>query len=269
MQGAWMPDNQKNSAAMDLAASHITSAFRSLALALALMLSGPVLAAGFACAPAAVSLQEGGQAETEEVSSNARETVSSPKAMQSWLRRLVGRYTTDGYVDLCGKGAPADRRSVKGKVECVEVSAGPDVHCTANVTWPEATKENGVPVLGGVSNLAPAQYLFSIEYPITQLSKKRNALSVRGEGANHWGIVAVLVDNKGAGEWASGVLVGDTFLSTELCADIPGACRKITRITALPDSQEISISVEVRVDRKRVLRQVFLLHREPNVRRSK
>jgi hypothetical protein len=233
-------------------------------LVLVLLVPVPVLAAGFTCAPAAESGRKGGQNETEEVASNARETVSSPLEMLAWLKRLPGRYTYDGYVDLCGKGNPADRRSVKGKADCIAVSAAPDVHCAVNVNWPAAMTESGTPVLGGVSSLAPAQLLFSIEFP-----SGPGAIYVRGEGANHWGIVMVQVDNKDKGEWASGVLVGDTFLSTEPCVDIPGNCRKITRITALPDSREISMTVEVTMDRQRVLRQDFLLRRDPNVRKDK
>lgn len=234
-------------------------------LFLAMLAPLPALAAGFTCAPPAESRQESGTDEPEEVSATASETVSSPKAMQAWLRRLAGRYTYDGYVDLCGKGNSADRRPVKGKADCIVVSPGSDVHCNVSVTWPAATRDNGTPVLGGVSNLAPAQLLFSIEYPIT-IGRR---LYVRGEGANHWGIVVVQVDNKGRGEWASGLLVGDTFLATEPCVDIPGDCHKITRITVLPDSVDISMTVELIMDRQRILRQVFQLKREPNVRKGK
>jgi hypothetical protein len=248
----------------------ITAAFRCLALTLTLMLSGPLFAADFTCAPRAESVLAGEQDEAEEVSSSARETVSSPKLMQAWLRRLSGRYTYEGYVDLCGKGNPADRRPVKGRADCIAVSAAPDVHCAVNVTWPAARRADGAPVLGGVSNLAPAQYLFSIEYPKfpTPPVPTLRIPYVRGEGANHWGIVAVQVDNMGNGEWASGVLVGDTFLSTEPCVDIQGDCRKVTRITAKPGANEISMTVEVTIARQRVLRQAFLLHREPDVRKG-
>lgn len=200
--------------------------------------------------------------ETDEVPENARETVSSPKGMQAWLKRLVGRYTYTGYVDVCGKGNAKDQRSVKGRADCVATSAAPDVHCRVNASWPAERGDHGKSVLGGVSNLAPAQYLFSIESPHPERF-------VEGEGANFWGIVFVQVDQDDRGEWASGVLVGDTFLSTEPCADLSRDCRKITRITAKPDSNEISMTVEVRINRQRVLRQAFVLHRQVNSRAGK
>jgi hypothetical protein len=242
-------------------------AMRRLIFVLALLLPVPVFAAGFTCAPAAEYAKEGALDETDEVAGNARETVSSPRQMQAWLKRLPGRYTYEGYVDMCGNGNAADRRPVKGKADCIAVSAAADVHCTVNVNWPPARKENGAPVRGGVSNLAPAQFLFSIEMPNDPYDPP--FVYIRGEGANHWGIVFVQVDNNGMGEWASGVLVGDTFLSREPCVDIPGDCHKTTRITALPDSQEIFMSVEVTIDRQRVLRQAFTLEREPDLRTGK
>jgi hypothetical protein len=240
----------------------IAAAFRCLVLTLTLMLAGPLFAAGFTCAPKAESVLAGEQDEAEEVSSSARETVSSPKLMQAWLRRLPGRYTYDGYVDLCGKGNPAGRRPVKGRADCIAVSAAPDVHCSVNVTWPAARKEDGTPVLGGVTNLAPAQLLFSIEIPSPVIP------IYRGAGMNGWGVVLEQVDNKGIGDFASGILVGDTFLATEPCVDMKGNCRKITRITAKPDDSEISMTVEVAMDRQRVLRQVFLMRRQPDVRKG-
>jgi hypothetical protein len=226
----------------------------------ALLLPAPLLAANLSCAKPD---DAGSRAdEPEEVSRNARETVSSPKGMQAWLRRLVGQYTIGGYVDLCGKGNLGDRRTVTGEADCIATSAAPDVHCKVNISWPAASGDNGVSVLGSVSNLAPAQFLFSIEIPSPGIPM------YRGTGINGWGVLLEQVDNKGIGEFASGVLVGETFLATEPCVDLPGNCWKITRITAMPDSDEISMSVEIDIDRQRVSRRDFLLHRRLNGRKA-
>jgi hypothetical protein len=105
-------------------------------------------------------------------------------------------------------------------------------------------------VLGGVSKLAPAQLLFSIE------SRPGNA----------WGLVLMQLDSAGSAEWASGDLVRDTFTSREPCVDMAGSCHKITRITVKPDSDEISMLTDFEMSDRLVLRQAFVLHRESTVR---
>jgi hypothetical protein len=210
----------------------LDTGFRSLVLALALMLSGPVLAAGFTCAPATETDNRAALDELEEVVITGEESETDTKDLQAWLQLLVGRFTYEGYVDLCGKGNSKDQRAVTGSSDCIGSGSTPNVHCTVNVRWPAARGENGAPVLGGSSSLLPALVMF------TQ------------------------VDNKGVTEWASGMLVGDTFMSREPCVGIPGDCRKTTRVTARPGSNEISMLIDVRIDDERVLRQVFLLHRD-------
>jgi hypothetical protein len=241
---------------MPVAATHITTVFRSLALTLALMLCGPVLAAGLTCAKPADSSEVSRTDEPEEAVSLKDHTLSG-KDMQAWLRQLVGQFTYQGYVDLCGKGNPADQRPVTGRADCIAAGLTPNVHCLVNVSWPAATKVDGSRLLGGVSNLSPAEFVFSIEIP--------RPLMFRGKAANGWGLVFLQLDNRGNAQWASGVLVGDTFIATEPCTDMPGDCRRKTKITVRPDSN-ISMVVDTHIDRKRVLRQAFQLQRKPNAR---
>jgi hypothetical protein len=230
------------------------TAIRGLILVLALMLSGPVLAAGFTCAPPAESDRKSTLDELEDVVITGKQVETDTKDLQAWLRLLVGKYTYEGYVDLCGKGNARDQRPVTGKSECIASGSTPNVHCTVNVRWPAARGENGAPVRGGVSNLLPASVIYTLEnrhIPEMQL--------------NRWGLMFALVDNRGIQEWASGTLVGDTFTSREPCVDMPGNCLKVTRITARPDSNEMSMLVDIRIDDQRVLRQTFLLHRESGI----
>jgi hypothetical protein len=227
---------------------------------LALLVSGPVAAAGFTCAGPAETDKERSPQEPEEADLKASETTLSGKDMQSWLRRLVGQYTYGGYVDLCGNGNANDQRRVTGKADCIASGSAPNIHCAVNVRWPTATRENGAPVLGGVSNLAPAEFLFSMEIPRPPMFK--------GKAANGWGLVFLQLDSSGNAEWASGVLNGDTFHSREPCFDIPGDCHRIKRITVAPDDDEISMRVDIVINRERVLRQVFLLHRKPGTRQG-
>lgn len=239
------------------AAPHFTTAFKGLVLALALMSSGPVLAAGFSCAPPADSVKKSTLDELDEVVITNKEIAKDPKDMSAWLKLLVGKFTYEGYVDLCGKGNARDQRPVSGKSDCLASGVTPNVHCTVNVRWPAARGENGTPVRGGVSTLTPAMVIYSLE--------NRHLPDIR---VNRWGLMFMQVDNKGVGEWASGDLVGDTFTSREPCVDIPGNCQKITRITAAPDSDEITMVVDVKINGDRVQRQAFLLHRESGSRKS-
>jgi hypothetical protein len=175
------------------------------------------------------------------------------KALRTWLLLLAGQYSFTGHVDLCGQGHAADQRTVTGSAECIISGPIPDVHCKVDALWPETRAVDGTPVLGGVSSLHQAQFVYSLE------NSGMRAIQVGG-----WGIQFVQVDNKGKTEWASGVLTGDTFTAGELCVGIPGSCQKITRITAKPGSNEISMLIEIQIDHQPVMRQEFLLHRRPS-----
>jgi hypothetical protein len=231
---------------------------RRILLTLAMMLSGPAMAAGFACAPPSDSSRKSTIDELDEVVVTGKQAVTETRDLQAWLKLLIGKYTYEGYVDLCGKDKADEQRPVTGKSECIGVGPTPNVHCTVNVRWPATRGENGAPVRGGVSSLLPASVIFSVEsrhIPEMQL--------------NRWAIMFSQVDNRGIEEWGSGTLIGDTFISREPCVDISGNCRKTTRITAKEDSDEISMLVDVHIDNERVLRQGFLMHRDPKSRAAR
>jgi hypothetical protein len=220
---------------------------------------GRAVAAHFTCAKPAGSGKQRALDEAEDAPAGVRKE-SGTRQMQAWLARLVGQYTVEGYVDLCGQGNPQDQRSVTGKVDCIAAGSPPSVHCKVDVSWPPATRKNGVPLPGGVSNLAPAQFLFSF-FTRGQHNYDGTIPGTTPTGVPRRGLQFLQLDNRGIAEGASSELVGDTFLSRENCIDIPGNCQKITRITARPDSDEISMQVDVVVNTKRVLRQTFLLRR--------
>jgi hypothetical protein len=241
-------------------------------LFLALLTPFSAMAADTACTSPADSAKDVPE-EPQEVASNARETVSRTNGMRAWLRRLEGRYTLEGYVDPCGSGNIKDQRQVTGKVDCIIVSVVPDVHCKFHVSWPAAGRLKDASSPGHVSNAVPAQFLFSIEHPMILVELPGRVMRIVstnffGDGANNLGIVLVQVDNMGVGEFASGVLVDDTFLSNEPCLDIPGDCRRITRFTVNPENTGIFMTLEVRIDRQRVMRQVFTMQRKPDVRKA-
>jgi hypothetical protein len=260
--GDGLPNDLRTTVSKFCVAPHFSTVLRRCALAL-LLFSAPALAAGFACTQPAATTdadaeKKGELDELEEVVVSGEEVTTRTKDLTAWLKLLVGKYTYEGYVDLCGKGNAKDRRPVIGKSDCIKAGSTPNVQCTLNVRWPAARGENGVPVLGGVSNLLPAFVIYSLE--------NRHIPELKVDRLN---LMFTQVDNKGVVEWASGTLVGDTFTSTAPCVGIEGACKKITRITARPGSNEISMLIDVSIDNQQVLRQGFLLHRESNLRDGK
>lgn len=219
--------------------------------------SGPVPTAGLTCAQPVDTGEKSKKNKKDEPIVDAVDgslAATDIKALRTWLLLLAGRYSFGGYVDLCGQGQAADQRPVTGSADCIISGPIPDIHCKVNASWPETRAEDGTPVLGGVSSLRQAQFVFSLENSATR------AIQVGG-----WGIQFVQVDNKGKIDWASGVLMGDTFTAGELCVGIPGDCQKITRITARPGSNEISMRIEIQIDHQPVMRQAFVLHRRPQL----
>jgi hypothetical protein len=216
--------------------------------------SGPVPIAGLTCAQPVdtgkKSKKSAKDAPIVDVIDGSLATTDI-RALRTWLLLLEGQYRFKGHVDLCGQGHTADQRPVTGSADCILSGPIPDVHCKVDAGWPETRADDGTPVLGGVSSLRHAQFVYSLENSGTR------AIQVSG-----WGIQFVQVDNKGRIDWASGVLTGDTFTAGELCVGIPGNCQKITRITAKPDSNEIAMLIEIQIDHLPVMRQAFLLRRE-------
>jgi hypothetical protein len=254
LTGKGLPIVERNAAALRLAALRFTTVLKGLVLALALTLSCPAFAAGFQCAKPAEAGTKGVIQELDEVVVTGEKIKTRSRDLREWLKLLVGKYTYEGYVDLCGQENARDLRPVTGTAACVASGENPNVHCTVNVRWPAARGENGAPVLGGVSSLAPAFAIYSLE---NRYQPEKHTYQL--------GLVFTQVDNKGIAEWASGTLVGDTFTSNEPCVGIPGACRKVTKITARPKSKQITTQVDVEIDNRRVLHQSFVLNRELSV----
>jgi hypothetical protein len=219
--------------------------------------SAPLPVAGLTCSQPVEPDKKSKQIVPKVDAIDGTQATTDIKALRTWLLLLAGQYRVEGRVDLCGQGHAADQRPVTGSADCMTSGPIPDVHCKVDVGWPETRAENGTPVLGGVSSLRQAQFVYSLENS-----------STRGIQVGGWGLLYVQVDNKGKTDWASGVLMGDTFTAGELCVGIPGNCQKITRITAKPGSNEISMLNEIQIDRRPVMRQVFLLHREPKLQQG-
>lgn len=161
-----------------------------------------------------------------------------------WLRRLIGQYTISGQIDLAGQGNQQDRLTVRGIGICVGFGVAPGVQCEVNVRWPEVQAADGQPVLGGVSTLTPAMILYGLE-------------------PDEIGIRFLQVDNRGHAEGGVGFVTGDTASFTTSCTDVPEGCRRITRITAVPETEVIDVQVDTELDYRLATRLRFQMHRTP------
>jgi hypothetical protein len=145
-----------------------------------------------------------------------------------WMRRLLGEYTIEGYVDLGGRGDPAERVNARGGGVCVGFGVAPGVQCEIIVRWPDSRAADGTQIIGGISNLAPAMLLYGLE-------------------PDEVGVRYLQVDNRGLAEGATGGIVGDMVTFRAPCADVPEGCQRVTRITARPESKVIDMQVDTEI----------------------
>jgi hypothetical protein len=225
---------------------------RRLIPVLAVLLPAPVLAAGSACAPPPPQPEKQSDVvELEEIVVVAKETESYLRDLRAWLKRLVGEYEYEGYVDVCGSGNRGDYRPVTGRADCIAISSAPTIQCTVNMRWPLEVQESGEAVPGSAYNLVTSHVIYSVENRY-----------IPEQQMNRWGLMSMQVDSKGNAEWASGALIVDSFISKERCVGIPGDCHKSMRITAERNAREITMVIDTDVGQQRVMRQSLVLNRE-------
>lgn len=160
----------------------------------------------------------------------------------NWLKLLVGEFRYEGYVQPRRDGATGNLLRVNGGADCTAFGRAPGVQCQINVTWPDAKGADGSEIPGGVSTLAPA---------ITQYGLDPDRLGIR----------FLQVDNRGMASYGQGYLFGDTLTTTTPCADIPGDCQRITKISARVDGKTVEMQVDIQKDSERLVRYKFMLHR--------
>ncbi len=209
-----------------------TTALMGCLLALAMLLPVTVL---HAAAP---------DEELDEVLVNGVriKATRDPQKIVNWLKLLVGQFRYDGYVQPRRDGAIGNLLRVQGGADCTAFGKAPGVQCQINVTWPDAQGADGNEIPGGVSTLAPS---------ITQY----------GLDPDHLGIRFLQVDNKGIASYGQGYLFGDTLTTTTPCADIPGDCQRITKISARVDGKTVEMQIDIQKDSERLVRFKFMLNR--------
>jgi hypothetical protein len=196
------------------------------AVAVLLLWSGVASAAQ----PSAAQRREAARA-AEQLEELGEVVVSGDKPTRKledlipWLRRLLGRYAFEGYVDLGGQGNPEDLLRVRGSGECVGFGVAPGVQCEIDVRWPKVTGPDGEDVIGGVSYLSPAMILYGVE-------------------PDDRGIRYLQVDNRGLAEGATGLVTGDTAAFRTPCVDMAADCQRVVRITARADSKIVDMQID-------------------------
>ncbi len=214
----------------------------------ALALAWLCVPSGFAASPAQPATVPAATEKFEELSevvvSGLRPT-SKVADVIPWMRRLLGEYTIEGYVDLRGKGDPADRRSVRGWGVCVGFGVAPGVQCEVDVRWPAASVADDL-VMGGASTLAPAMMLYGLE-------------------PDEIGVRYLQVDNRGLAEGASGGIIGDSATFRAPCADVVEGCQRVTRIIARSESKQIDMQVDTEIFYELAMRYRFQLTRVKEV----
>jgi hypothetical protein len=203
----------------------------------------PAIAA--APAPQGTSTDETVQELSEVIVSGEKPTRKVAELIP-WLRRLLGQYTYEGYVDLGGKGDPDDRQPVRGVGLCIGFGVAPGVQCELNVRWREVKGADGGEVLGGVSTFAPAMILYGLE-------------------PDEIGIRYLQVDSRGLAEGATGLVIGNTATFRAPCVDIPAGCQRVTRITAEPESKLVEMQIDTEINYELAMRYRFQMRRVAEV----
>lgn len=131
---------------------------------------------------------------------NPRDPPAPPPAVyeepsrQEWLVRLAGRFIPDGAANPDS----IELRGVSGDVDCINVGAGPGVHCVLNLVWQEKWDLMGNP-----------------QFPHPYLDP---AMIQIGLGSGPAELHYLLVDKKGIAQGGSGVLRGNMAIFTNSSA---------------------------------------------------
>lgn len=216
-----------------------------LVLAVTLLLPAALLPgiAASAAAPAPRTPPPDEELDEVTVTGSRIQPVRNMRTILEWLVRLVGQYRYEGFVELRpARGVAKDRLPVRGFGDCIRFGIAPGVQCSVAILWPEVKGPDGEEVVGGVSRLNPAMILYGLD-------------------PDRRGIHFLQVDQRGVADGGVGYLMGNVLTTTAPCEDIPGDCRRTTRIDAQPDGKLIQMEVDIEQDGLRVARFHFEMQR--------
>jgi hypothetical protein len=140
--------------------------------------------------------------------------------LDTWLRRLVGKYRYEGFVQF---GNGGDERLVSGTQDCWGFGEGPGVLCLTNMTWP---------YIGTYGQQGPPSYW-------------EPALALYGIGPTPAEINFMQLDSRGQPEGIPTRLRGTDVARFQVpCTNEPALCRKIVKITAGADGGPIYLKID-------------------------
>lgn len=152
--------------------------------------------------------------ELEEIVVLGQRPVRNRELLAVWLRRLGGRFSNTGSLELLGRALP-----VRGMTECVGIGEGPGMHCLIMLEAKDVD-----------THLKPGAFMLGIdlEAPLIRYTS---------------------IDDKGIAVGTTGELRGDTVLLVTPCRSaLARECVTHTRITASRGSEHVRFQVEVQMD---------------------
>lgn len=223
---------------------------QTLACACLAALAGLCTGAAVAAAPEPVAGADKPEASTPPASADelGEVVVSGERPVRKvgelipWIRRLLGEYTLEGYVDVAGKGQPEDRKEASGRGLCVGFGLAPGVQCEWRVAWDPPRPSRRLLMPASVSAMVPAMVLYGVE-------------------PDSLGISYLQVDSRGLAEGATGDVIGDSVTFKTACSDMPDGCERITRIIAPSGSKQIDLQVDTVINGDLEVRYRFQLTR--------
>ncbi len=177
------------------------------------------LAAALGCAAVHVSGELHAQARGPALNERKEsvETVVDPAAMriemETWLRRLVGKFRYEGSAHPSEDVVP-----IWGFMDCTGIGTGPGVQCVHNVMWPDDVQPH------------PSMSLYGMD-PVT--------LKIRWLG----------VDYRGLPQGGEATLKNGVLRYVGPCVNEPvPACRGVVNIKAGADGEPVEIKSEMWID---------------------
>lgn len=160
--------------------------------------------------------------------------------LDTWLRRLPGRFSIEGEIERVMVVSPAGpgsevrvprTRDVTGIADCREIGEGVGLHCILNATWPSVDNRPAMLPTGRIPTLPPSEMLETM----------RPAVLVLGLDQEQPGIRAMMVNADSLSHTWVGPLRESTARANRVNRCLSQRCLQPLEIIAAPDSEDIAI----------------------------
>jgi hypothetical protein len=151
--------------------------------------------------------------------------------LDTWLRRLPGRFRIDGRIDLLMQPNAVRTRDFDGVADCKEIGDGVGLHCILNAKWPVIEDQPSMVAMGPTPKKTPS----------AQLDTMQPAVLVLGLDLGRPGIRAMMVNADSIAHTWSGPLRENTARADRLNRCLQSMCLQPLELIAEPDSRDIAI----------------------------